>query len=411
MIKRLIKQDIKLYLKHFPSILITGARQVGKSTLAMDLGVENYVTFDDISTLQSAKTDPKGFIQALGKPVIIDEVQKVPEIFVAIKEHIDNDRTAGTFILTGSSNLQGFKNISDSLAGRIGIIDLYPFSLYELFAVNDNFIDFVFADIDPSIEFKPLPIENYIINGGFPEVQTIEEEKIKYLWFSSYITTYIERDARDIGDIRNLDGFIKLYKALAYRSGNLVNKSALGNESGLTNKTLENYLAILKNTYQISMLQPYFQNELKRTIKAPKVFMNDTGVLAHLLRVTSTEALETSEYKGAIYESFIFAEILKSNSYASNKTELSFYRTNDGKEIDFILDNKHELVAVEVKSSKSVKAADFKQIKHFIEQVGTKVSKGIVMYNGNKIMTFGTHLDTTLYALPFSTFANLSRSH
>jgi len=279
MIKRALKEDILKYIKHFPSILITGARQVGKSTLAMSIGIENYVTFDDIATYESAKADPKGFVSSLTKPVIIDEVQKVPDIFRSIKEHIDKDRKAGTFILTGSTNLQGFKEISESLAGRIGIIELYPFNLSECYESQHNLIDILTSDNEREGNLVDLDIGMHVIKGGFPEIQAMNDQKLIYLWFSSYISTYIERDARDMGDIRNLDGFMKLYRGLALRSGNLINKSELCKETRLDNKTLDNYLSILKNTYQINFLNPYFRNELKRLIKTPKVFMCDSGVL------------------------------------------------------------------------------------------------------------------------------------
>jgi predicted AAA+ superfamily ATPase len=399
MIKRALKKDILMYIKHFPSILITGARQVGKSTLAMDLGIDNYVTFDDITTYESAKADPKSFIMSLKKPVVIDEVQKVPEIFVAIKEHIDNDRTAGTFILTGSSNLQGFKEISDSLAGRIGIIDLYPFNLAECYEKDTNLIDLLLADQLPS-EIKEIDFPKHVIKGGFPEVQTINEQKILYLWFSSYISTYIERDARDLGDIRNLDSFMRLYKSLAFRSANLTNKADISKETGIDNKTLDNYLSLLKNTYQIDFLTPYFRNELKRLTKTPKVYLLDTGILCHLLRISETDLLMNSEYKGMLYESFVYSELLKANTYAKNKVEISFYRTSDGKEIDFILDNGRSLTAIEIKSAKTVTMSDFKHIKYFAESTKGLLKTGYVMYNGNKVLSFGEHTGTKLYAVP-----------
>ncbi len=399
MIKRALRKDILIYIKHFPSILITGARQVGKSTLAMDLGIDNYVTFDDITTYESAKADPKSFIMSLKKPVVIDEVQKVPDIFAAIKEYLDNNRTAGTFILTGSSNLQGFKDISDSLAGRIGIIDLYPFNLAECYEKESNLIDILLSDTLPT-KIDEIDFPKHVIKGGFPEVQTIEEPKILYLWFSSYISTYIERDARDLGDIRNLDSFMRLYKNLAFRSANLTNKAEISKETGINKVTLDNYLSLLKNTYQVSFLPPYYKNELKRLTKTPKAFLCDTGILCHLLRITDTDQLMQSEYKGMLYESFVYAELLKANTYAKNKVDISFYRTSDDKEIDFILDNGSSLTAIEVKSAKTVTMADFKHIKHFAESTNGLLKTGYVMYNGNKILSFGEYAGTKLYAVP-----------
>ena len=204
-IKRAISDEIKEYMKSFPVLLISGARQVGKSTLALNLEIPNYVTLDDINIYESARNDPKGFIEHCDKPIIIDEIQRVPILLVAIKEFVDKDRTNGQFILTGSANLKGFKDISDSLAGRIGIVELYPLSQKELSNSDENLIDILSGDINPFV-FKKYDDENLankIINGGYPEITKITSEKTKYLWFSSYIRTYIESDAKEIGNIRN----------------------------------------------------------------------------------------------------------------------------------------------------------------------------------------------------------------
>jgi hypothetical protein len=401
MLTRSLREDLLKYLKHFPSVLIAGARQVGKSTLAMSLGIDNYVTFDDITSYESAKTDPKGFVSRLPKPVIIDEIQKVPDIFPAVKEWIDGDRKPGTFVLTGSTNLQGFKNISESLAGRIGIIDLYPLNLAEIYQSKTNLVDMLISNDLPAGKSN-VGIEHHIIRGGYPEIREMDDKKLLYLWFSSYISTYIERDARDIGDIRNLDSFMKLYKNAAFRSGSLMNKSELSKECGIDNKTLDNYLTILKNTYQVSLLAPYFSNELKRLVKTPKIYMCDSGILAHLLRVTSPEQLAESEYKGMLYETFVFDELLKANAYAEDRVEISFYRTSDGVEVDFILDSGRSMAAIEVKSSKSVSSGDFKNIKYAADSLRGKLKYGYVMYSGSEVMSFGQHAETKLFAIPYS---------
>jgi hypothetical protein len=405
MLKRHILADVQAYLTHFPSLLITGARQVGKSTLALQLGIENYVTLDDIATYQSAKIDPKGFILNLTKPVIIDEIQRVPELFVTIKEQIDLDRRAGQFVLTGSSSLQGFRDLSDSLAGRIGIIDLYGFNLSEVYANYFNVIDHLFSVESFSSLEKSIDIPIYIIKGGFPEVQTITQAKTRMLWFSSYIRTYIERDLHDVGNIRNLDSFMRLYLLLALRSANLLNKSELAKESGIDTKTLDNYLSTLKNTYQVAVLKPWFTNEAKRLVKMPKVFMLDTGILCHLLRITASNELNQSLQRGAIYETFILSELIKANTYAHQPVDISFYRTQDGKEIDFILDNGKGLIPTEVKAAHTVTLQDFRHIQYFIEQNPEKVLQGIVFYSGDKVLPFGEKNGVKLWAVPFGVLA------
>ncbi len=405
MLNRHILADVQAYLTHFPSLLITGARQVGKSTLALQLGIEQYVTLDDIATYQSAKADPKGFILSLPKPVVIDEIQRVPDLFVAIKEQIDLDRTAGRFVLTGSSSLQGFRDISDSLAGRIGIVDLYGFNLSEIYSNDFNIIDHLFAGKEfPSVS-NLKDIVPHILKGGFPEVQNIENIKTRMLWFSSYIRTYIERDLHDAGNIRNLDSFMRLYLLLALRSANLLNKSDLAKDCQIDNKTLENYLGILKNTYQITLLKPWFNNEAKRLVKMPKMFMLDTGILCHLLKITSAEDLTQSSQRGALYETFVLSELIKANTYAIQPVDLTFYRTQDGKEIDFILDNGKGLILIEVKAAYTVTLQDFRHINHFITQNIGPVLQGIVLYSGDRVLPFGEINGVCLWAVPLGILA------
>lgn len=405
MLKRHILADVQAYLTHFPSLLITGARQVGKSTLALQLGIENYLTLDDIATYQSAKADPKGFILSLSKPVIIDEIQRVPELFIVIKEQIDRDRRAGQFVLTGSSSLQGFRDLSDSLAGRIGIVDLYGFNLSEIYARNFNLMDYLFSGASFSLLVNNIDIPLHIIKGGFPEVQTITHAKTRMLWFSSYIRTYIERDLHDVGNIRNLDSFMRLYLLLALRSANLLNKSELAKESQIDTKTLDNYLSTLKNTYQVKILKPWFSNEAKRLVKMPKIFMLDTGILCHLLRITTTNELNQSLQRGAIYETFVLSELIKANTYTAQPVDISFYRTQEGKEIDFILDNGKSLTPIEVKAAHTVTLQDFRHIQYFIEQNQGKVVQGIVFYSGERVLPFGEKDGVKLWAVPFGALA------
>lgn len=398
-IKRAISDEIKEYMKSFPVLLISGARQVGKSTLALNLEMPNYVTLDDINIYEAARNDPKGFIEHCEKPIIIDEIQRAPTLLMAIKEFVDKNRTNGQFILTGSANLKGFKDISDSLAGRIGIVELYPLSQKEINQKEENLIDLLSDDINRFV-FKKYDDENLagkIINGGYPEIIKITSEKAKYLWFGSYIRTYIESDAKEIGNIRNMDKFITMYRLCMLRSGNIFNKNELCLESGLDNKTFDSYFSVLEHTYQIQKLRPYFSNALKRLIKTPKIFATDTGVLAHLLQISSPNELASSPYKGAIYETFVFDEILKANTSSKRRANIYYYRTSDQKEIDFILEISGRVVAIEVKSSKTISKDDFKHIYYLKENLQNKFDKGVVLYAGDTAVK----LDEDMFALPF----------
>ena len=397
-LKRAIRDELDEYLKYFPVLLISGARQVGKSTLALHLGIENYITLDDINIYEMAKSDPKGFIENLGKPVIIDEAQRLPELMITIKEHIDKKRVNGEFILTGSASLQGFKNISDSLAGRIGIVELYPLSLKEKSQKRENLIDMFGGSFDTFVLKKyENDLTGQILDGGYPEILKIDSLKAKYLWFSSYIRTYIESDARELANIRNIDKFIKMYRLCMIRSGNMFNKNELQIEAGVDNRTFDSYFAVMEHTYQIQKLQPFFKNQLKRLVKTPKIYATDTGILNHLLQISSKEEFENSHYKGDIVETFIFDELLKANSSAQKKAGVFYYRTSDKKEIDFILDYGEKIVAIEIKTSKSVSKSHFKHIYHLQKEIPDSFDKGIVLYGGEDFL----RLDENMYAVPF----------
>jgi predicted AAA+ superfamily ATPase len=397
-LKRAIREELDEYLKYFPVLLISGARQVGKSTLALHLEIENYITLDDINIYEMAKNDPKGFIESLDKPVIIDEAQRLPQLMITIKEHIDKKRINGEFVLTGSASLQGFKDISDSLAGRIGIVKLYPLSLKEKSQKEENIIDIFSSSLDGYILKKyKSDIAQHLLDGGYPEMLKIDSQKAKYLWFSSYIRTYIESDARELTNIRNLDKFIKMYRLCMIRSGNMFNKNELQKEAGLDNRTFDSYFAVMEHTYQLQKLQPFFKNQLKRLIKTPKIYATDTGVLSHLLQIGSKEELEKSHYRGDIVETFIYDELLKANSSALKKVGLFYYRTSDKKEIDFILDYGEKIIAIEIKTSKSISKSDFKHIYHLQKEIPDSFDKGIVLYGGDSFL----RLDEKMYAVPF----------
>jgi hypothetical protein len=392
-------------------VLLTGARQVGKSTLSAKL-IENYITFDDINIYISATADPVTFIKTIKKPVVLDEIQKIPQIFETIKYDIDKNRINGSYLLTGSANVLTFKKTADTLAGRIALLELYPLSSKELSNKNENIIDILFDgkflnNSNDKIKYKINNIENQvneikynkiinqIIIGGYPEIQKIDSEKARHIWFSSYISTYIERDIRDIGELRNLDKFIKMYNILSSRSANILNKADISKDAGIDGKTLDNYLKLLEAVYQIYFLSPYSANINKRFIKSQKLFFTDSGVLSYLLGVSSEKDFANSHYKGAIFETFIFSELLKSVKYSNKLTKLFFYRTTDKKEIDFIIERNQKIIAVEVKLSQTITLQDFKHIID-LKNSSNNFKTGFVIYTGEDILPIGKDL----FAIP-----------
>ena len=397
--KRTLESILKIALKTFPVVLLNGARQVGKSTLVLE-NFKNYLTFDDGELRLYAKKNPKGFLKNLELPICLDEIQKVPSVLEYIKMYIDSNKVIGDFLLTGSSNVLDHKDSKDTLAGRLCELRLHPLSSKEKNdKPNENVIekllnrDFKLAKKDYSDE-----IINHILAGGYPEILELKGFS-KDLWFKSYIATYIERDARDLADIRDIDSFIKFVNILATRSRTILNKSSLSNDVGIKDITCENYLSIINRIYQATLLRPYFINIGKTFVKSPKVFFNDTGVLCSLLRINSKEQLINSPYSGQIYETYVFCELQKHLSYLQKSSQIFHYRTNDKKEIDFIIEIDDEILAIEIKQSSSVKKDDFKHIMDLQNKIDKKCL-GIVFYNGDMVVEFSDDL----VAIPFGVF-------
>ena len=397
--KRTLESILKIALKTFPVVLLNGARQVGKSTLVLE-NFKNYLTFDDGELRLYAKKNPKGFLKNLELPICLDEIQKVPSVLEYIKMYIDSNKVIGDFLLTGSSNVLDHKDSKDTLAGRLCELRLHPLSSKEKNdKPNENVIekllnrDFKLAKKDYSDE-----IINHILAGGYPEILELKGFS-KDLWFKSYIATYIERDARDLADIRDIDSFIKFVNILATRSRTILNKSSLSNDIGIKDITCENYLSIINRIYQATLLRPYFINIGKTFVKSPKVFFNDTGVLCSLLRINSKEQLINSPYSGQIYETYVFCELQKHLSYLQKSSQIFHYRTNDKKEIDFIIEIDDEILAIEIKQSSSVKKDDFKHIMDLQNKIDKKCL-GIVFYNGDMVVEFSDDL----VAIPFGVF-------
>ncbi|BCB96808.1 ATPase [Dissulfurispira thermophila] len=334
------------------------------------------------------------FIESLKKPIVIDEIQKATELLNAIKIDVDRKRINGSYLLTGSANILAYKDMADTLAGRIAIFELLPLSCKEITAKSENVIDIFFSGNLKDISLASVDnkrIINQIINGGYPESQKIDTPRGKYLWFSSYIRTYIERDVRDI------DKFIKMYNILAPRSGNMLNKSDIARDAAIDVKTLDNYLELLKMVYQIYLLKPCSRNIGKRFAETEKLFFTDSGILSHLLGISTNEDFMASSYKGNIFETFVFSEILKAVKYSEKPSNIFFYRSFDRKEIDFIIERGKNIIAVEVKFSQTVTKDDFRHIT-YLKNSAHNLKSGYILYMGKRILPFGNNL----FAVPIS---------
>ncbi len=388
-----------------PVVLLSGSRQVGKSTLCLTLEQE-YRVFDNLTERASASSDPVGYIAALPNPITLDEIQKVPELLEGIKIAIDKNRINGSFLLTGSANVLDMKKAKDTLAGRIIEIPMWPLSQKELQHKSDeNIIDTLFKKGATALNAPSIQLNeqlNAIVKGGYPEIVKINSKRGRSLWFNAYISTYIERDIRDVGELRDISAFIRFYNIIAIRSCGLVNKSSLANDANLSEKTINNYLAMLEMIYQVSLLKPYSSNISKRFIKSSKMFMTDSGLFCHLLGIQSADELKTSRHKGDVVETFVYSELLKHISYSETLPKMYHYRTTDKKEIDFIIEKADKIFAIEVKVSQSVKKEAFKHIIDF-QKKSSKNIVGIVLYAGSTILSFCDE-EYQRYALPLSVF-------
>jgi predicted AAA+ superfamily ATPase len=391
MLKRVIQKEIGNALRISPSVLIAGARQIGKSTLVQELDRE-YIVMDDITQLEAANSDPQGYIRRIAKPVTIDEIQKASHLLTPIKLYIDKQRQNGDFLLTGSANVLNLKKSNESLAGRLIELTMYPFSAKEKNQdIDTNFVDMLFEEEITKLRVNSSQLDRvkqFVIEGGYPLSFMMNSPKERFLWFNSYISTYIERDIRSIGELRDIDNFIRFFNVLAPRSANILNKSNIANKTKLNAATIDNYLSLLEKVYQIHLLKPYYENIGKTFIKSPKVYLTDSGISSHILGIRDEKDLENSRYKGDIYETFVFAELLKHITYSQNIMEFFYYRTQDKKEIDFIIKKQDRILAIEVKSSYSIKQSDFKHIIDFQNRSSYEVM-GVVFYHGEKVVGFG----------------------
>ncbi len=394
MIPRSVEPLLRTALRVAPIVLLKGARQVGKSTLALSLG-HHYVVLDDVSARIFATEDPKRFIESLSKPVCIDEIQKAPQLLEALKLYVDRQRRNGDFLITGSANLLDMKRAKDTLAGRIVEITLHPFSLSEIQGgTSRNVVDELFRmpdDKNLGLHESGIHQERIVedlLKGFYPESIRLANALERRLWFASYISTYIERDARDMAELRDIDSFFRFVNVLAPRSTGLLNKSELSKEIGIRSETLENYLTVMAQTFQITLLRPYYENIGKQFVKSPKLYLNDTGLMCYFLRLYNREQFEQSEYKGALIETLVCNELLKHIAFCQEPTDLFFYRTSDKKEIDFLLVRNDRIIAIEVKASASLDHDAFRHIRDFQRRSRKKVT-GIVFYLGDRYLPYG----------------------
>lgn len=406
MYKRYLDHKLLESIEESPVVLINGARQTGKSTLVKTLlkDTHAYYTLDDYSILSSIQLDPYNFLVSQNKPIILDEVQRAPEAFIALKRIVDENREPGRFVLTGSANILMLPKLADSLAGRMEILTLWPLSSAELNSSSSQLVSDLLTHNFLNYRQYDLGDGEYIGNiltGGYPEVVRRATVSKRNNWFKGYIQTLLTRDVQDIAGIERTAQLPILLNILAARIGGLLNASELSRSSKIPLTTLNRYLKIFEMLYLTVNLQPWHANIGKRFVKSPKVYLSDVGLLTFLLGMTEDHVMQRPDVWGHIFENFIVMEFIKHQTWSEVPFQIYHYRTESNEEIDLILEtDQGELIAIEIKTSKTIDGRSLKAIKSLHATMPHKVIKGFVVYTGDKVIP----LSHNIWALPLGYF-------
>lgn len=408
--RRNIAKGVEAALKDTRVVLVAGARQVGKSTLLSQILTLNdrrgdkarILTLDNATVLAAAKEDPISFVkQHPSGTLAIDEVQRCPELFLAIKEVVDSVGRPGQFLLTGSANVFALPLVADSLAGRIEVIDLYPLSQGERRGFVDNLVDALFEG-QPPIVSSSIQKDDYMemaVIGGYPEVQFRSRPERRRAWFTNYLRTLVQRDLRELADLQRLDDIEKILRALAAYTSNLINEMAMSREIGIPNTTLQRYLAHIENIFLFKRLPAWSSNRLTRVVSAPKVHIVDSGIGGHLIGQSTRALVASTGYGGHILESFVVMEIIKQVTWSARKPTPYHFRTHDNVEVDLVLETADgDIVGIEIKSSGTVGGGDFKGLRTLASKAGERFRAGVVLYTGGVTVPFGVRM----WAAPIS---------
>ena len=383
MFKRTLSGKLSALAKKFPVVSIMGPRQSGKTTLSKKVFEDHdYVSLEEPDEREFALADPKGFLRRFSGGVILDEVQRAPNLLSYIQGIVDRENIPGRFILTGSQQFHVMEKISQTLAGRTAIVYLLPLSLNEL--LGQPTPDPYEIDILPDKKKRtPFSLEDILYKGLYPRIHDRGLEP--HEWLSAYYRTYVERDVRDVANIGNLDAFQRFVRLCAGRTGQLLNLSSLASDCGISHTTARHWVSILQAGFIIQLLPPHHENFSKRIIKSPKIYFLDTGLLCYLLRIRETEDIPVHPLKGAIFENFVFSEIYKAFAHRGELPPLYFWRDRTGHEVDIVIDTGKRLVPVEIKSAETIDSSFFDGLRYYIS-LGIPVSKtGVLVHGGDAL--------------------------
>lgn len=393
---------IQACLGVLPVVIVTGARQTGKTTLVTNLlkgQKRKYYTLDQFDIMQQAKTSPDSLLEVL--PITIDEVQRAPELLLAIKKNVDAKRVKGSILLTGSANLLLLKNVSETLAGRAIYLELPPFCPIEWVGVLK--VDSLFGTLfQEKMDLSAWQIGKYdwiewALTGGYPSAIELENSEERKIWFAGYVQTYLERDLRQISEVASLVDFQRVMVLAANRLGKLVNETEIARDAGVSQPTCHRYLNLLETGYQIVRLQNYDPSLNKSLIKGKKLYWTDVGLAAYLARIYDRESLLNKIDMGSWLEQSVFQTLQSWRNLGLNRS-IYYWRSSTKNEVDFIITDKEQVVAIEVKASENVYPVDLKQLRLFQEKHSKKGKKvrAIVLYSGKEARSLGDNA----YALP-----------
>lgn len=396
--------EVKRALTDTRVVMINGARQVGKSTLAEQVLRGNrrarLLTLDDEPVLAAARADPVSFVRHDGT-LLIDEVQRVPDLFLSIKAAVDRDTRPGRFLLTGSAQILALPRLSDSLAGRMEIIELWPFSQGELRRHRERFIDELLAGGHGLRMTGSLDKREYLevaVAGGYPEAVARRPDR-RARWFESYMKTLIQRDIKDLAEIERLRDIPRILRLVAARTANVINIESLAAHSKVPPTTLRRYLTLLETAFLVHEVPAWSNNKTTRVIRSPKIFIIDSGLAAHLLGETAIALARPTGSAGQILETFVVMELRRQLGWSGERATLHHLRTKEHVEVDAVIEAADGRVAgVEVKAGASVSAADFAGLRYLANKAGSAFVAGVVLYTGAEPLSFGTDL----YAVPVS---------
>jgi len=409
--KRRLQPLILEALEAFPAVYINGPRQAGKTTLVRELLAKDFkskfITFDDTLERAAAMRNPLGYMRESGTPLIIDEVQMAPDIFRPLKMLIDeqrqealgsNNSANGNYLLTGSANLMVIPDLANAMVGRMATLALLPLSASEVRNTTSHFLERCFLKDFSEIKTDKTKLTEIMRKASYPELMQMSESMVD-TWFKNYIQKITLEDPRHIYNLEKAAFMPVLLQSLAARAGNLINDASIGREVGLNAVTTRHYRGLLNGTFVTNTLNPWYRNISKRLVKSDKIFFHDTMLLCHLLGSTPEDLAKSNLTRfGHVLENFVLSELCKNNFATGEKVAISFYRTNDGREIDFILEKQHKLVAIEVKHAENITDKDLAGMQELQASTGDDFHCGIVLCNTPRVIAY----DKGIYLLPFS---------